>query len=58
MNRKTETETRATEAITRSEDRAKRSAKEQLSLLNQRLGVNVGARKERNRLAKEIGKSA
>tara|TARA_Y100000310_G_scaffold344035_2_gene454690 strand:- start:3783 stop:3950 length:168 start_codon:yes stop_codon:yes gene_type:complete len=46
------------EAITRSEDRSKRSAKEQLALLDQRLGSNVGARKERNRLAKEGSKSA
>ena len=45
-------------AITRAEKRANRSAVEQLALLDQRLGVNVGARKERNRLEKEISKAA
>ena len=48
---------RQTEAIARTENRANRSAKEQLALLDQRLGVNVGARKERNRLAKEASKT-
>ena len=46
------------DSITRTEGRASRSAMEQLVLLDQRLGVNVGARKERNRLAKEIRKAA
>ncbi len=46
------------DSITRAEERATRSAVEQLALLDQRLGVNVGARKERNRLAKEISKAA
>jgi len=46
------------DSVTRTEQRNNRSAVEQLALLDQRLGVNVGAHKERNRLAKEISKAA
>jgi hypothetical protein len=46
------------DSVTRTEERANRSAMEQLALLDQRLGVNVDARKERDRLAKEISKAA
>ena len=34
--------------------RAKRSAEQQLAVLDERLGVNIGATKERARLVKEI----
>ena len=46
------------DSVTRTEQRNNRSAVEQLALLDQRLGVNVGAHKERNRLAREISKAA
>ena len=41
-------------AVKRQEARAKLSAKEQLALLDKRLGDGQGAKKERARLAKEI----
>ena len=53
MNRKTKMETRSAEAIARAEERGKRSAKEQLALLDHRLGVGIGAVKARNRLGEK-----
>ncbi len=43
------------EAIERQEVAAKRSAMEQLVRLDKKLGVGKGAKKERARLAKQIG---
>ena len=42
-------------ALILQEERGKRSAKEQLALLDKRLGNGVGAKKERAKLAKEMG---
>ena len=47
-------ETRVKEALTRAEERAKRSPQEQLAVLDARNGKGVGAQKERARLAKLV----
>ncbi len=47
-------ESRQKEAAAREDARSKRTAKQQLNLLDKRLGKGVGAVKERARLAKEI----
>ncbi len=39
-----------------AEERAKRSAAQQIAILDQRLGKGVGAKKERERLGKEAEK--
>lgn len=49
-------EKRQDEADTRNNERANRSAKQQLALLDKRLGKGKGAKKERARLQKEISK--
>jgi hypothetical protein len=46
------------EAETRRQERTQRSPAQQLSLLDQRLGVGVGARKERDQLASLIAEGA
>lgn len=38
-----------------AEERAERTDKQQIALLNKRLGKNLGAKKERARLAKRMG---
>lgn len=45
---------RRAEALLRQESRNKRSASEQIELLNTRLGKSHGAKKERLRLKKEL----
>lgn len=47
---------RQKEAIEAAEKRASRSPREQLFLLDERLGVGQGAKKERERLMKMIKK--
>tara|TARA_Y100000034_G_scaffold87658_1_gene105118 strand:- start:181 stop:384 length:204 start_codon:yes stop_codon:yes gene_type:complete len=42
------------EAIERQKIRNKRSPQKQLDILNKKLGKNIGAIKERNRLSNEI----
>jgi hypothetical protein len=46
------------EAETRRQERTQRSPAEQLSLLDQRLGVGVGAKKERDQLASLLKEGA
>lgn len=41
-------------AIQLAEERAKRTPEQQLDILDQRLGVGIGAKKERDRLWKQI----
>ena len=41
------------EAVIRQKERNKRSPKEQIKILDSRLGVDKGAKKERERLLKE-----
>ena len=50
--------TRQIEAADRAQARAKRSPQEQLARLDKLLGKNVGAKKERARLARQSGKAA
>lgn len=45
------------EAIERIEERNKRSAKQQMKILDERLGKGAGATKERERLAQQIDKA-
>ena len=49
-NTKERKEIRRKAALLRQQDRAKRSPKEQLARLDQLLGKNMGAKKERTRL--------
>jgi hypothetical protein len=48
---------RCKEALERAEERDKRSAKQQLEVLDRRLGKGVGAKKERERLAQQVAKA-
>jgi len=50
-------EARQAEAVSRDEARADRSPREQLSLLDSRLGESMGAQRERLRLLREIEES-
>ena len=58
MKTKAKTRKRVTqrqdEADARNDARANRSAKQQIALLDKRLGKGKGAKKERERLAKEF----
>lgn len=49
-------EERFNEAAERAMDRASRTASEQISMLDKRLGEGIGARRERARLMKLIEK--
>ena len=51
MNMRHRKEARRAAAEEMAEERSKRSSKEQLALLDQRLGKGMGARKERAKLA-------
>lgn len=44
------------EALERKAERDKRSAKQQLAVLDARLGKGLGAKKEREQLAKQVAK--
>jgi len=50
LRRRNRKERRRQEAELRQEERNERSSKEQLALLDRRLGKGVGAKKERQRL--------
>ena len=47
---------RSEEAEVRREERAKRTPQQQIAVLDKKLGVGVGAKKERARLKKQIQK--